>query len=409
MGLVQRLFSRRSAGETRATDASWDALSYTRAFGGYVDPAVAENISTVSACVQVIASAVACLPANVYRSVERGRELDPRHPVSRLVVRGWSNQTSWADGMEFIVASALLRGNGLAEIVRDRSGKVTSLIPIPWQNVSVTRLSSGRLVYDVTDAVDAFGSSGRSRRLLDGEVLHIRDRTDDGIVGRSRLSRAAGTLDGAHAVQEYSNATFRNGVRPSLLVQAAHMISPEQFENLKRRFQVMFSRERAGLPLILDQGLEAKPLSMSLEDAELLAQRRFTTEELARIFQVPPPLVGIWDHSSFTNSETAGRWFAQYTLAPWITKIETEFRRQVFSDASADTHGLEIDLSAFLRGDPAARWKAWDTAIRNGILTPNEIREVEGWNPREGGDSFSEFAKQTMKDSENDEGAEIYG
>ena len=101
---------------------------------------------------------------------------------------------------------------------------------------------------------------------------------------------------------------------------------------------------------------------------------------------VPPPIIGNLTHGTFTNSETAGRWFAQHTLAPWIAKIEAEFRRSVFSDAMRATHKLEIDMSGFLRGDPETRWKGHEIAVKNRILTPNEVREVEGWNPMAGGD-----------------------
>lgn len=144
----------------------------------------------------------------------------------------------------------------------------------------------------------------------------------------------------------------------------------------------------AARALILEGGAEWQQISVSPEDAELLASRRFTTEELARLYQVPPPIVGIWDHSSFTNSETAGRWFAQFTLAPWIRKIEAEFARSVFTAAGRETNHIEFDLSGFLRGDPAQRWQGYDVALRNQVLTPNEVRQAEGYNRRQGGDSF---------------------
>ena len=138
--------------------------------------------------------------------------------------------------------------------------------------------------------------------------------------------------------------------------------------------------------LILDQGIKWRQISISPEDAELLASRRFTVEELARLFGCPPPIIGDLSHGTFTNSETAGRWFATHTLTPWIKKIEAEFTRSVFSEASRVTHEIELDLSGFLRGDPAQRWQAHEIAVKNQILTVNEVREVEGWNPRPDGD-----------------------
>jgi HK97 family phage portal protein len=127
--------------------------------------------------------------------------------------------------------------------------------------------------------------------------------------------------------------------------------------------------------------MDWKQFQINPEDAELLASRRFGTEEIARLLNMPPPLVGIWDHSSFTNSETAGRWFAQHTLRPWIRKLEAALARACFTETEAQTYSVEFDLSDLLRGDPEARWKSNQIAVDSGILQVNEVREIEGWNP----------------------------
>ena len=113
----------------------------------------------------------------------------------------------------------------------------------------------------------------------------------------------------------------------------------------------------------------------------MLASRRFTVEELCRLFQVPPPIVQDYTHNTFTNAAQASLWYAQLTLSPWVRKIEEEFRRSVLGAGSADL-SLEVDLSGLMRGDYEARWKAHEIAVRNQILDANEVREVEGWNPR---------------------------
>lgn len=132
--------------------------------------------------------------------------------------------------------------------------------------------------------------------------------------------------------------------------------------------------------MILDGGMTWKAAQISPEDAELLETRKFGTEEICRLFQVPPPLVQDYSHNTFTNSETAGRWFAMFTLAPWARKIEAEFARTVFGASGG--YELELDLSGFLRGDPATRWNAHKIAIETGVLDADEVRQVEGWNPR---------------------------
>ena len=374
-------------------DKSWERLVADIGGTGFssagiaVSHGAAEGLATVAACVQAISSAIASLPAYVYRRTEAGRLEDLTNPVNRLIRRGPNPAQSWPDFIEWLLASTLLRGNGLAEIVADDRGAVTGLQPIPWGWVSPVILPSGALAYDVV-ASNINGTNGRLRRLLADEVLHLRDRSDDGLIGRSRLSRAAETIGAAMAVQTFAGSIYRHGLNPSGAFSTEGKLSAESRQSLRDAFTDQFAGSRnAAKAMVLDQGLTWQQISVSPEDAELLASRRFSTEELARIFQVPPPLVGIWDHSSFTNSETAGRWFAQHTLSPWLRKLESEFARSVFTASSGSF--LELDLAGFLRGDPEARWRSYDVAIKNRVLTPNEVREAEGYNPRTGGDEFT--------------------
>lgn len=386
MGLIRRIADYFDP-EERAQEVSWDALKGGIDIGGtaFVNPRMAENLSTVLACVGAISSAMASLPSFVYRSVERGREIDQRHPVSRLIATGPNQHQSWADWIEWVMASVLLRGNALCEIVTDNRGAVAELRPIPWEFVTVQLLATGRLVYDVTEITALHGGTGRPRRLLQDEVFHLRDRSDDGLLGRSRLQRAASVVQAGLSIQDFAVGLYRNGINPSGALQLEQKLTQDQRDQLADNFRRQFAGPtKAARALILDQGMKWEQISISPDDAEFLASRRFTTEELARLFGVPPPIIGDLSHGTFTNSETVGRWFASHTLAPWIRKVESEFSRSVFSDASRMTHKLEIDMSGFLRGDPAQRWAAWKIAVEGGILDADEIREEEGWNPRGG-------------------------
>jgi HK97 family phage portal protein len=382
--LMSRIAEWLSPAETRGREVSWDALRGGVDIGvAIVNPRIAENLSTVLACVGAISSAMASLPAYIYRQVERGRVIDSAHPLARLIAYGPNDHQTWVDFVEWIMASVLLRGNALAEIVTDARGAVTGLRPIPWEWCSVQLLPSGRLAYDVVEFVSSYGGTGRPRRLLQGEVFHLRDRSDDGLLGRSRLQRAASVVQAGLSIQEFANALYRNGVNPSGALETEGRLSLEQRQQLASNFREAFAGPtKAAKALVLDQGMTWKQISISPEDAEFLASRRFTVEELARIFGCPPPIVGDLSHGTFTNTETVGRWFATHTLSPWIRKIEAEFTRSVFSEASRATHRLEIDMSGFLRGDPAERWAAWKIAVDSNILTADEIREEEGFNPR---------------------------
>jgi HK97 family phage portal protein len=372
------------ATEERSSISSRDPV-LARAFGGLdtgsaiINPHTAENLSTVLACVGAISSAMASLPAYVYRSEPTGRTIEENHSVARLIASGPNQHQTWADWVEWTMASALLRGNAVSEIVTDARGAVTGLRPIPYEWCAVQLLPTGRLVYDVSEINSIYGGQGGQRRLSQDSVFHLRDRSDDGLIGKSRLQRAAAVLQSGISIQQFANSLYQNGVFPGGAIEVDGVLNEAQRDNLRREMRQVFQGpSNANRFFILDQGIKWKQISINPEDAEFLASRRFTTEELCRLFNVPPTVIGDLSNSSFTNSETTIRWFAQATLAPWIRKFESEFVRSIFIGRS---HRLEIDLSGLMRGDPEQRWRAHEIAVKNNILSIDEVREIEGYNP----------------------------
>lgn len=398
MTIFSRLFGR----QRRAKDLSWEAMRGQIDFaaalsrGGRLDgvydrrpvitPAMAETNATVLACINVIAGSISSFPANVYKATPKGREVAPDHALARLIREGANRYQNWPDFIRWAVAQTLLWGNALAEIKTSRDGAIAALEPIPWPFVTPLLLPSGRVAFDIQPS--APGGHGAARRLLDSEVLHLKDRGDDGLIGRSRIARCSPPVRAALTQAAFNELVYENGAAPSGVLSLNAPGGPawnsDQKQQLRANIQENWSGARnAGKMLIIDQDAKYTPVSQTPENLEMNAAQRFATEEIARVFGVPLPLINIWDHSSFTNSETAGRWFANFTLAPIIRTIEADFCRAVFAAADRDSHCLEFDMSALLRGDAEARWKAHEIAVRNKILTPNEIREVEGWNPRD--------------------------
>jgi HK97 family phage portal protein len=251
--------------------------------GRVVNSRAAENLATVLACVSAVSAALASLPAFVYRTTADGKQEDAAHPLTRLVRDGPNDRQTWPDFVGWLAASTLLRGNGLAEIQTDGGGRLTALIPVPWEFVSVQLLPSGRLAYDIVETVGFYGATGRQRRLLEGEVLHLRDRSDDGLIGRSRLSRAAAVVSNALSIQEFINNLYENGANPSGVLSSDQKITDASLERLKVQFKNAFAGpHNTARALVLEQGLKWTPVTISPEDAEVLASRRFTGEELAQ-------------------------------------------------------------------------------------------------------------------------------
>lgn len=379
MGMIERLAAWAGYEKRDGEDLSWSALAPGIGYYAGLSARAAENLSTVLACTNAIATALAYVPPLVYRLDGDGNRIEaPAHPLGKIVRGGVNPQMTWPDFLEHFVASTLLTGNGLAVIHRSGNAQLSGFRYVPWGMVTVAELSSGRLAYDVSDG------RGNTRRYLEGEVLHLRDRTDDGKIGRSRLSRAADTVAGVQAANAHANSFLANGASPSGVVTVPGTMKPEQRSSLREAFQTRHGgASNAGSTLILDGGMQWEASQISPEDAELLETRKFGVIELCRLFQVPPPIVQAYENNTFTNAAQAGLWFATFCLAPWARKIEAEFARSVFP--AGGPYELELDLSGFLRGDPETRWNAHKIALETGVLDPDEVRQIEGWNPRPAG------------------------
>lgn len=373
-GILSRLFGRAPEGRSASMFAPHFPIS-----GGAVNTRTAENLSTVMACVQAIASGLASLPARVYRDAPGGRVEVAQHPVARVIQAPNIRQT-WPDFLETLLGQVLLHGNALATIQHDGAGRPTGLVPVPWPHVSPVVLPSGRLAFDVIAHAAPWGGGGQPRRYFDDEVLLLKDRSDDGWLGRSRISRAPDVFGASIGLQTYTRSIWDNAATPSGMVSLPPGISEPGIRRMQAHFAETYTGAHNGRRVMFaDHDSKFTPFSISPEDAEVLESRRFSVEEICRLFQVPPPIVQDYTHNTFTNSAQADLWFARHSLMPWARKIEAEFSRSVFVTGECS---LEIDLSGLTRGDYATRWAAGVAAVQAGILTADEVREQEGFAPR---------------------------
>lgn len=368
--------------QNRASDPSlsWDYLSSQAGLLSNIASRQAENLSTVSACVSLISSSIASLPAYVYQETDKGRFIQTRHALARLIKAGVNENQTWVNWLESMMASTLLKGNGLSIIERNERSELLALRFVPWGNVQVRVLSNGRIAYDVTND-STYGRLWPSGRFFAGDVLHLRDRSDNSIIGVSRLSRAAQVLEMGLTVNDFAQQWFQQGMNPSGILESDNNLNPETIKTLQSQFQTAHAgAARAGKMMILTSGLKWKAQSSNAEDGELLPSRKFTTEEICRIFQVSPIMVADLSHGTFTNSIEMFRQFVRLCLAGWIEKIKAEFCRSVFAGDEVFSHSLDLDLSSFMKADDLARWQSHKIAVEGKILTTNEVREVEGWN-----------------------------
>ena len=339
------------------TDPRWIPLLDPASAGGAVSPLMAERVAAVHACVDVISSALAALPPVV-------KPVDAPNPLEALIRQPNATQT-WPDFVQWFVAQALLYGNALA--VPENGG----LTPIPWRNVRMLDDGTG-IQYEVQEPALDRGSH-QQRRVRD--VLHMRDRSDDGIVGRSRLSRAGAVVQHAQMLNDAAESVYKNGVTPSGAITVEGRLSPTQRAELRAELKEEYSgASNVAKVLLLDQSAKWASMDATAKDSELLESRRFSVEEICRLFEVPPPLVQDYTNNTFTNAEHAGQWFSRFTLGGWAKKFEAVMAKLLPAGMT-----LELDMATFQRADLGERWNAYAVALQSQVLTPDEIKKMEGW------------------------------
>lgn len=347
----------------------------------------AVGLSATWACVQLIAGTIASLPLMVYRTENGIRKLAKDHPLYFVLHDSPNYDQTAVDFWEVMAASIELHGNAYALMDRRSSdGALNALHPLRADLVKARRKDDGELEYEWTE-------NGRRIVKRGSDVLHIRGPFGDGISGSSTLSACRSVFDDALAAENAAGVMFQNGVNPSgiLSTPATVTLSAQQraeFEKLLReKYQ---GAMRSGHPMLLDGGMEWKQLTINPHDAQMLESRKFSGEQICRIFGVPPAMVGFGDKASNwgTGKEVEVLGFQKFTLRKRLKRIEQALLKQLVPLVERRAQGITIEFNfeGLLRGDTASRYDAYEKAIRMGIATRNECRALENLPPIEGGD-----------------------
>ena len=286
-----------------------------------------------------------------------------------------------------MTASVELHGNAYAVINRRTSDNgITSLVPVNPSHVQVNRDNNGEISYTVNE-------NGRSRSYFNREILHIRGPFGDGLKGESTLSSCSSVFQGAALTNSASSSVFANGIRPSgiLTTESNITLSKEQREEFEQILAEKFKGSmNAGRPMLLDRGMKWQQLTITPEDAQMLDSRKFSGEEICRIFGVPPAMVGYGDKASNwgTGKEVDVTGFVKFTLRKRLKRFEQALLKQLvpIEERRAGNITIEFNIDGLLRGDTEARYEAYEKGIRMGIITRNEARKRENLPPIEGGD-----------------------
>lgn len=379
MSIIDRALSaigleRRSV---RGGDPYWS--NFASLSNGAVNDKTAQGVSAVYACVQAISETTASLPLILFKRNGDDRERATDHPLYRVLHDQANPEQTALEFREYMQAAILLRGNAFARIERGWDGQVRELWPLSPDRVTVLRVGD-KLAYDFTDA------KGVVHRLLAHEVLHLRHRLgDDGALGVSPIAAARGVVELALAESEHGRSTFTNGAKLLGVLKFPGRLSPEQKQGISTSWASQYAGgANAGRTAILEQGVDFQTLSMTLEDAEWIAARQFSVEEVARLFRVPPTVIGDLRHGNYSNSVEMARQFVTMTLRRHLVAWEQAISKQLLTEAGRRIYFAEHQVEGLLRGDATNRADFYDKGIASGWLLPSEARRLENLPTIEG-------------------------
>ncbi len=352
----------------------------------------AMQMTAVYACVRILSEAIAGLPLHMYRyNDEGGKEKALDHPLYLLLHDEPNPEMSSFVFRETLMTHLLLWGNAYAQIIRNGKGEVVALYPLMPNRMTVDRDDKGQLYYSYQMSnSDAPTMPGGTVRLKPQDVLHVPGLGFDGLVGYSPIAMAKNAIGLAIATEEYGAKFFANGATPGGLLEYPGTVKdPDRVrESWNRGFS---GSQNAGKVAILEEGMKYTPISIAPEQAQFLETRKFQINEIARIFRVPPHMVGDLEKSSFSNIEQQSLEFVKYTLDPWVVRWEQSIQRTLLTADEKKRYFVKFNLEGLLRGDYQSRMNGYATARQNGWMSANDIRELENLDripSEEGGDLF---------------------
>ena len=368
------------------SDAVMDAFGVS-AGGAAVSAASASRVSAVAACVQKIAGTISTLRLDVLQVDGDGERKLPRDALWYKLNEQPSPQFTATSHWEGAVSKQLMRGDGHTWIRRNYSGTIIELLPLPWGSVSPVQQRDGSVRYYICLPERCINTWVDS-----ADILHFHGHDFNGISSKSVIAWGAkNAIGNALAMDEYSGKFFEGGAHPSMILSSAAKMDPEQIAAL----QSAFVRKYAGLanahavPLVLTEGLTAKEISLSAEDAQLLEARKFQVTDIARAFGVPPHMIGETSGSSAVGAgyEQQARDFVMHTLRLHLKRMEQELNRKLFVRDIGKF--VRFDLGDLIEGDSKAQAEYNRAALGGpgsgpGWMAPDEIRKTKGLAPKGG-------------------------
>ena len=377
----------------KAADAGYSFLFGRTTSGKPVNERTAMQTTAVYACVRILAEAVASLPLHVYEyQDDGGKKLVHDHPLYYLLHDEPNPEMTSFVFRETLMSHLLIWGNAYAQIIRDGAGRVLGLYPLLPDKMEVQRDDKGNIYYVYSrnsDENPTFKEYGNIK-LKAEDVLHIPGLGFDGLIGYSPIAMAKNAVGMTLACEEYGASFFANGANPGGVLEHPGVLKDPS--KVRESWNSVYRGvSNAHKIAVLEEGMKYQQIGIPPEEAQFLETRKVQINEIARLYRIPPHMVGDLDKSSFSNIEQQSLEFVKYTLDPWVIRWEQSLQRSLLLPGEKGKYFIKLNVDGLLRGDYQSRMNGYAVGRQNGWFSANDIREMENMNPipdEEGGNLY---------------------
>lgn len=367
----------------KAADAGYSFLFGRTTSGKPVNERTAMQTTAVYACVRILAEAVASLPLHVYEYQDDGGKKQVHdHPLYYLLHDEPNPEMTSFVFRETLMSHLLIWGNAYAQIIRDGTGRVLGLYPLLPDKMDVQRDDRGNIYYVYSrnsDENPMFKEYG-DIRLKAEEVLHIPGLGFDGLIGYSPIAMAKNAVGMTLACEEYGASFFANGANPGGVLEHPGVLKDPS--KVRESWNSVYRGvNNAHKIAVLEEGMKYQQIGIPPEEAQFLETRKFQINEIARLYRIPPHMIGDLDKSSFSNIEQQSLEFVKYTLDPWVIRWEQSLQRSLLLPGEKGKYFIKLNVDGLLRGDYQSRMNGYAVGRQNGWFSANDIREMENMNP----------------------------
>lgn len=367
----------------KAADAGYSFLFGRTTSGKPVNERTAMQTTAVYACVRILAEAVASLPLHVYEyQDDGGKKLVHDHPLYYLLHDEPNPEMTSFVFRETLMSHLLIWGNAYAQIIRDGAGRALGLYPLLPDKMDVQRDDKGNIyyVYSRNSEENPMFKEYGDIKLKAEDVLHIPGLGFDGLIGYSPIAMAKNAVGMTLACEEYGASFFANGANPGGVLEHPGVLKDPS--KVRESWNSVYRGvNNAHKIAVLEEGMKYQQIGIPPEEAQFLETRKFQINEIARLYRIPPHMVGDLDKSSFSNIEQQSLEFVKYTLDPWVIRWEQSLQRSLLLPGEKGKYFIKLNVDGLLRGDYQSRMNGYAVGRQNGWFSANDIREMENMNP----------------------------